>query len=270
VAAALIDSIMEEEEADQLSGWMQTVFDRYGVDNEPHSEDSLVIRPGEHMQGPFPELGDDGKTVTFSRKKALAREDMEFLSWEHPMVTGCLEMIHTGEAGNATVSTISVSSLPAGSVLLEIYFVADVVAHKNLEIERYLPLTPTRLLVDASGRDLARVLSHKKLEQYAKSIPRKIAQTAVQRIREPIIKIILQAQQLADQQLPAILTKAHTTLDESLGAELVRLVALRKVNPSIRDDEITFIEDKIAICHEHIDRASMQLQAVRVVINNPG
>ena len=270
VAEQLIHSISREEHTDKLPDWMKIVFDRFGVDSEYHSDDCLVLRPGENMEGHFPGLADGGMTVTFSREKALAREDMEFLSWEHPMVAGCLEMIRGGEFGNATVSTIAVNSLPAGSILLETYFVADVVAHKNLEIERYLPLTPTRLLVDSDGRDLARVLSHEKLDQYAKSIPMKIAQSAVQQIREPIIRTLGRAQQLADRQLPGLVEHARKTLDRSLGKELDRLAALKKINPSIRDDEISFMKDRIEACREHLDRAAMQLQAVRVVINNPG
>jgi ATP-dependent helicase HepA len=270
IAAELINSISREEQVGRLPEWMKVVFDRFGVDNEYHSEDSLVLRPGENMEGHFPGLAGNGMTVTYSRERALAREDMEFLSWEHPMVAGCLEMIRTGEVGNATVSTIAVRSMPAGSILLETYFVADVVAHKNLEIERYLPVTPTRLLVGGEGRDLTDVLSHEKLDQFAKPVPRKVAQAAVQRIRDPIIKTLARAQELADRQLPGLLKRALNTLDDSLCGELDRLEALHKVNPSIRDDEIDFMRARIDACREHIERAAMQLQAVRVVINNPG
>ena len=67
----------------------------------------------------FPGLKEDGMTVTYSRSKALVREDMEFLSWEHPMVCESMEMIVGSELGNASLVTISVKGLMPGTLLLE-------------------------------------------------------------------------------------------------------------------------------------------------------
>ncbi len=66
---------------------MAAVFQEYGVEHEYHSENTEILHPTEHMKtSHFPGLKEDGVTVTYSRLKALVREDFEFLSWEHPMV----------------------------------------------------------------------------------------------------------------------------------------------------------------------------------------
>ncbi len=51
-----------------------------------------------------------------------------------------------------------------------------------------------------------------------------------------------------------------------LGAELERLQALRQVNAAIREEEITFLAARIDECAVHIQHASLQLQALRLII----
>ncbi|HBL85663.1 MAG TPA: hypothetical protein DD399_00800, partial [Alcanivorax sp.] len=51
-------------EADAHSPWpfLGRLFDHYGVDQEEHSEQAWILKPGNHMREPFPELPDDGVT----------------------------------------------------------------------------------------------------------------------------------------------------------------------------------------------------------------
>jgi len=42
------------------------------------------------------------QNATYQRDIALSRDDMHFITWEHPMVTGAIEMIRGSEFGNAS------------------------------------------------------------------------------------------------------------------------------------------------------------------------
>ena len=97
---------------------------------------------------------------------------------------------------------------------------------------------------------------------------KKIAQSIVERIREPVEKILSAAQEAADRQLPALQARAVAALEEDLGAELQRLQALRAVNATIREDEIEALRGRIGACRAHIERARFQLQALRVIVNS--
>ncbi|MEM9620682.1 MAG: RNA polymerase-associated protein RapA, partial [Pseudomonadota bacterium] len=124
VASAVIESIRASEQNEQLQDYMTGVFDTFGVEHEYHSEHSLVLTPTEHMlTGQFPLLGDDGLTVTFDRDKAQVREDMEFLSWESPIVSGVMELALGSELGNTAIGTLSLKSFTAGTLLLECFYV---------------------------------------------------------------------------------------------------------------------------------------------------
>ena len=53
---------------------------------------------------------------------------------------------------------------------------------------------------------------------------------------------------------------------DDLGAELSRLEALREVNPAIREEELQHLRYRIDECAIHIQHASLQLQALRLII----
>ena len=113
----------------------------------------------EHIPG----LGGEPVTVTFTRADALAHEDRQFLTWEHPMVRGCMEMLTSGELGAAAVTVCSHPDYRTGTVFLEALFVTECAAPRGLEMQRYLPPTCLRFLLDAQGEDKSEVLAHEQL-----------------------------------------------------------------------------------------------------------
>ncbi len=106
-AGQIVEDMHERQQRHALSAYMENIFDQFGVDQEHHSAVSVVLRPGEHMlEHSFPGLPEDGLTATYQRDLALSREDFHYLSWEHPMVTGAMDMIMSGDFGNTAVCTM--------------------------------------------------------------------------------------------------------------------------------------------------------------------
>jgi len=72
---------------------MEAIYDCYGINSEEDREDTLIIRPGDHMLTAFPGLPDDGMTIPYDRNTALSNEDLHFLSWDHPLVREALDLV---------------------------------------------------------------------------------------------------------------------------------------------------------------------------------
>ena len=267
-AEKLIEQIGAEDQPEELRHYMELVFDQFGVESDFHSEHSYVISPGDHMHGNFPGLREEGNTITYQRKKALAREDMEFVSWEHPMVSESMEMIINSEFGNTAVAVVSIEGLPKGTLLVETWYSLNVIANKQLQLERYLPINPIRFLLDNNSKNYSKALSYSKLGPLCQSLPKKTALAIVEKTRPMVESLLNKTQILADQELDAIKSNAMQGMQQNLGTELERLQALQQVNPSIREDEINFIRECIDLSTEQINRAAFQLQAVRLIINN--
>ncbi|MCB1689249.1 MAG: RNA polymerase-associated protein RapA [Halioglobus sp.] len=267
VAEKLIEEIVAAESSDDLPQYLEALCETFGVDQEYHSEHALILRPSEHMlTGHFPGLREDGTTITFNREQALAREDMEFLTWEHPMVLESMDMVHSTELGNAALGTIELKGVAPGTMMLEVIYTVNCVAPRDLQLERFLPLTPIRLLVDARGKDLADLVPHERLNQLIEKVKKATALAIIKQVGAEVEAKMSLASAQAETRLQAILSEAEATMRASLGAELDRLSALRTVNPSIRQEEIDHLSYRIEECAIHIQHANLHLQALRLII----
>jgi len=268
VAAQLIGEIQSTEDIDALQSYMEKVYDVFGVDHDHHSEHTEILMPSEHMQeGDFPYMPEDGCTVTYSRERALARDDIEFLSWEHPMVYDSMELIEANERGNASLNTISIKGIQAGTLLIEAVFVVHCAASKSLQLERYLPLSPLRILIDATGKDLSAILSFDQLNKISQEVPKLKLPAVIQSIRDDISSMVARVKSICEPRLADLTQAATQKLLLDANNEIERLSALAQFNPNIRTEEIDAWKKKAAEGVAAISRAQLELAAVRVIIN---
>ena len=268
VAEKLISEIKIYESTEEINNYMELVFDQFGVDSEFHSEHSYVLHPSEQMHESFPGLKDEGNTITFDRQKALTREDMEFLSWEHPMVTESMEMIHNSEFGNTALAMISLESLPKGTFFVESWFSINIISDKKLQLERFLPLHPIRFLLDSNLKDFSTLLGHDQLSALCSSLPKKTALAIADKTKPITQSIIDKCQSMADKRIDDIKVNAKQLMQQTLNQELQRLASLKRVNPSVRDEEIDYLRLQIKLSNEHIEHAKYLLQSIRLIVNN--
>ncbi len=267
VAETLIAGIEAEERSAQVRDYMMTAFDILGVEVEDHGEHSDVLRPGEQYQaGHVSGLPEEGLTATWSRQQALEREDLAFMSWEHPLVTSVMDSVTSSGLGKAALASLSVKALPAGTLLLEALFTVHCPAPDALQLTRYLPVSPLRLLVDVNGKNLSAALPHDRLNELCSNIRRRTAQAIVPQIRPQVETMVDHAEQLSQPHLEPMKQQALDQLEADFGPEIRRLEALRKVNPAIRDDEIEFFRNQYSAAREAINHASLALEGIRVIV----
>ena len=90
-ANKLKQAVSEQDKTSCINEYLDKVFDCFGIDSEVHSENNIIIRPGDYMQvHSFPGLLEDGMTITYDRENALTHEDIHFITWEHPLTTGAI------------------------------------------------------------------------------------------------------------------------------------------------------------------------------------
>jgi ATP-dependent helicase HepA len=267
LANELISDLEEAGQPYELSSFMDKVFDEYGVDQQLHSSDSIILEPGNHMlHHHFPALPENGVTATYKRHRALVREDMAFLSWEHPMVSGSLDMVINSDFGNSAFCTIEDGNLPAGTLLLEAIFTVNCPAPKSLQVERYINHSYLRIVTDEKGHNFNEIYNEITFNELAGRIPKTTAQELVRHARPKITELIAQAQQLAVQQQPAIIRQAIKTMQQLLQPEQERLIALAEVNSNIRTEEITYLKQTQQTLAQFLQSAQLSLDAVRVAI----
>ena len=268
-ADELIRRLNAFENEGALWPYMEDVFECYGVDSEFHSPGCFIIRPSDHLRiSHFPGLSEDGMTVTIKRECALAREDFQFLTWEHPLVMSAMDLVLSSETGNATVSVVKHGALKAGQFLLECLFIAECSAPVELQIGRFLPPTPVRVLIDQNKNDLTGSVGHAGLIETGITFDKTKIVAFINNQRSHVARMLSMAEQNAKDQLQKLTNDANKAMLDTLTCEIKRLVRLQKVNPTIRTEEIEHLKDMAILSHDNIQSAELRLDAVRFIITS--
>ncbi len=266
-AEQLVEQICALDSEITLPQFMFQVLDVFGIAQDDKSDNAIALQPTEHMlSGNFPCLPDDGTTITFNRDTALACEDYQLLTWDHPMVTGAMDLVLSDETGNSSIGLLKNPALPAGTFFLECLFTVEATAPSQLQLNRYLPVTPVRILVDKNGNNLADKVSAALLDQQLTPVKKQVALQLVKALKDQVSPLVSKAEQHAEQLVANIQAKALSSMENTLEQEFQRLTALKAINPSVRQDELDFIKLQQQELANFIEKAQLKFEAVRLIV----
>jgi ATP-dependent helicase HepA len=222
-AAKIVNEIRHEDGETRLEEFLLSVFDFFALQVEKIADRTYKLGRAGIIADSFPGLPAGGFAITFDRHRALLREDMQFVTWDHPLVTGALDLLLGSEKGNCAAD-------PNADCDVEAVYVLECVAPLQLHIDRFLP--PTPIVVRVEGDRLGELLE--------------------------------EARQQAEVQVPAIVNEARRQVTAQLQGEITRLRELKKVNPTVRQEEIDLLAAQRRDLEEHLSNARIRLDALRV------
>jgi ATP-dependent helicase HepA len=278
VSASIVADIQQHEGGAALATYMEHSFALFGLEAEPLSDTVFLVKPGDGMARHFaasaetqshfhyPELPDDGLRITYDRATALAREDVQFLTWEHPLVQQAMDMIATDINGNSTMIAIRHPDLPPGTLLLETLFIADCAAPVRLMADRYLPPTVIRLVIEPGKKDVSARLPWTDFEDMRLDVSVGALHGILESQRDAIKQMLEAARELATVQLDELRSGASERANASLTAELERMAALQRVNDTVRPEEVLYLQETRSLLLAAIQRADVRLDGIRVIV----
>ncbi|WP_163577713.1 RNA polymerase-associated protein RapA [Halomonas faecis] len=267
-AEAVAAEIHELDEDHALPRYLDLALDIFGVDSQELGGGIQHLVAGPQMLDGLPGLakGEEGFSATFSRSRALARDDVQRLSWEHPLLREMMGRILDGTMGNTALALLEHPTLPAGRVMVELIYRTHCPAPRKLHLNRFLPPTAVRVLLDESGANLTDKISFTGLARNVKKVKKAMARDLI-RSRLTVLRELLDSGEAeAERELPSIVEAAQARMREELDGELARLMALARRNPAVRDDELTALRDERAALDAAIEGTRLRLDAVRVVV----
>ena len=266
-AHELVTKIERNDRQIDLPQFMFQVLDVFGVQQDDKADNAIALNQSEHMlNSNFPCLPEDGTTVTFDRDTALINENYQLLTWDHPMVRGVLDLVLSDEIGNASIGLLKAEALPVGTFFLECIFTVEATAPAHLQLGRYLPTTPIRILVDKNGNDLGDKVSEAVLDKQLTPVKKIMALQLIKALKSQIAPLVTKAEFHGGQQIAAIQEKALRSMQNKLGQEQQRLTALKAINPSVRQEEIDFLAHQQDELSHYIDKAQLTFEAVRMIV----
>ena len=264
---ALIQSLIAREQSDLLYSFSELLFDRIGLEQEYLDEHLYLVRPTENLAtGQLPGLDEDGITATYHRQTALSRDEVTFLTWEHPIISETMAALLGSDIGKASLGTFKHRGVPAGTILLESLYRVECRAPAYLETGQFLDQRPLRMLLTQSGKEVGDKLSSSFLADALQSVPSATSATALHKLR-PVIETLLPT--LESRAESEIKQRRDTALDKATqhySQEMGRLTYLQSVNPSIRDEELTELRAAGESCQRALANTKPVLEGLRVCI----
>ncbi len=273
-AEPLINAIEKADADVETDNFILKLFKHFNIEWD-NVEDRVFRISFDHVGSsdyPVPALKKEGMTITFDRVKAVTRGDMEFLTLDHPMVSQGMELLLGTEYGNSCFAGLSGTG--RNDILLESIFILECMAPKELNIDRFMPQTPMRIVAGHEASDFSKLIDftdeypfdffEKKLEPTNKSWIYEhpgILETLIPDLFTESIKI-------SESKAEEIIKIAENKARKAMEREVHRLVYLKKINSSIREEEIDAAVTEAALVSKSILNAGLRLDAVRLIRQN--
>ncbi len=267
-AEATAAAIRELDEDRALPRYLDLALDIFGVDSQELGGGIQHLTPSQQMLDGLPGLakGEEGFSATFSRLRALARDDVQRLSWEHPLLREMMGRILDGTMGNTALALLKHPALPAGRMMAELVFRTHCPAPRKLHLNRFLPPTAVRVLLDESGANLTDKISFTGLAKNLQKVKKAMARDLIRSRLEVLRELLDRGEGEAERELPSIVEAAQGRMREALDGELARLTALARHNPAVREDEIAALRAERQALDEAIEGTRLRLDSVRVIV----
>jgi ATP-dependent helicase HepA len=266
-AQKIIRAIQAQDRQPDLEDYLLDVFDHFGVHVEELAPHTWELSPQGIITDSFPAMPAAGMIATCDRQRALSREEVAFLTWDHPLVTGAMDLLLGAETGNCAFAALPTAN--DKTLLLELIFVLEAIAAPQLHADRFLPPTPVRVLVSHKLADLTETFGGLAWEQkLEKASPHKLLENAD--IARRVLPAMFQSgEKLAESRAARLRQCALDEMNRLLGHEVRRLQTLALVNDHVRPQEIELARAQEAELVTALQQSRLRLDSLRLIWRGP-
>lgn len=266
-AHQLIAAIRREDDNPRMKQYMLDVFEYFDIACDELSAGIFRLRTQPTTKASFSSIPEEGMMITFDRALALSREDITFLSIDHPLVTEAIDLVYGSEKGNSSFALWPDPENQA--LLLELRFVLETVADRQLHVDRFLPATPIRILIDQALDDQSGDITADRLATFLrKGNPEALLSQPII-TQEHLPNMIDAATVKAEAKAALIMSRSMHAMHQLMDHEIDRLRMLQQVNDNVRKEEISqTIREKEALT-EAIQQARLRLDAMQLIWKGP-
>jgi ATP-dependent helicase HepA len=200
--------------------------------------------------------------MTSDRVRATREEKLDFLTWDHPMVVGIIDLLLGGPLGSASVALLPD---PARGVLLEAIFVLETLAPADLDVSRFLPPTPIRVVVDHRCADVTAKFPPSALEGRLKDGRREMRFRERSFLDSLVPRMLERARSQARVHARETILGSREEAHARLGDEVRRLRSLSEVNDHVTPEEVSGVDARRKKVEKAIKSAEVRLDSLRLL-----
>ena len=256
----IVSAIEEIDDETELEGIMIDLFDQFGIAVEELGQHCYYIKPDTVFAGDaFPGMREIGMSITFDRATAMGNEQMSFITWDHPLVSTCLDLMLNGEQGSSSFGQIPGTAAQAGLVA-ECVFLLETVCPDSLGADRFLAPTPLKAVVNHSGE----ILKEKFDDAKIKDGNRKWLKAKLDILKRMVPVMVDAAEKVSEKEASKMRRLALKKMEKSLDETIDYLERLKRLGHPIREVEIHSAKEEKEALKTHLSRARLRLDSIRL------
>ncbi|MGI8603068.1 MAG: RNA polymerase-associated protein RapA [Verrucomicrobiales bacterium] len=269
-AQKLLESVRRLDSDLSLDFLMLRLFDHFGFDAEDVGERTYHVRPREkdRESAAFSSIGPPGQSLTFERQKALARDDLWFLTWDHPIVLDHVELLLKTTQGNSCYAVWE--DLRSQILLLEGLFRVELAnPPKKLYPTRFFSPAGLRLIVN---HELAEVGTEYPMEIINKNVRngrREWIRSNNDALRGLLPRMLENLTERARACAAELSQQALLDIDTQFVPEIERLKLLKQRRGPVSEMEVSLLESEMSALRELVQHPRIKLDSLRLVRRGP-
>lgn len=260
ISETIVSAIEEIDDDTQLEGIMIDLFDQFGIAVEELGDHCYYIKPDTVFAGDaFPGMREIGMSITFDRKTAMSNEQMSFITWDHPLVSTCLDLMLNGEQGSSSFGQIPGTQAEAGLVA-ECVFLLETVCPDSLGADRFLAPIPLKTVVNHSGDNIGEKFDDSRVKEGN----RKWLKAKIEILKRMVPVMVDAAEKITEKEATKIRRSALKKMEKSLDEIIDHLERLKRLGHPIREDEINITKEEKEALKVHISKSRLRLDSIRL------
>ena len=265
IAKEIVKNVKTIDDDTKLEQFLSKVFETLGVQIEELNRYATYIKPSDNMFIPyFPTLKDEGKTITYNRREALERDDYDFVTIDHPMVSESINLILSDHLGNLNVVTRLDGANKKS--LFESYFVLSHSAPSYENLSSFFPTTVIRTLVDKDGVDYSEKWSKELIDSKTREAQGPELLRASKISKEIFKDLVSKSQEVARKKAEQYVEESKARLKKYHEAERERLLELQSRSElRVFEEKLNDLEDKKIRSLEHMENYLLRVDCIRVI-----
>ena len=266
-AQKLIAAIHDADRAGITERIMHRLFKHYGIAvDEAGGKKHALITDYLTNEG-FPLPRNERPVITFDRQTALSREDVEFLTLDHPMVSGALDLYCASDRG--TTALVKWNDPQTSELLLESVFVVECLAPAQLNANRFLPPSPLRIVVDHRAEDVtsrypSALISAQCANETIQRLP--IGPEALKTALTPMVD---KSKAMAGTRMKPVIESAIAAMRTAYEHEIGRLRFFQEHKGILAAEEIEHLSREKDELEKHLRAPRIRLDSIRVIWRGP-
>lgn len=270
-ANKLVEHVHDMDDDARAEFCIRDIMDYFGVDYEEYDNRGSVLVKANSLSfmEDFPLVADDDEDLlfTFNRRVALDREDIRFLTLDHPLVEATIDRIIYRNEGIASACRWDHSGLGRGAYL-QLLILLEAKGPKRLDLNRFLPLKTREVILNHKGQRLKDITPFVEGERYFRAIEDPSIKLGISQLRKSLAEPLARLGSLAETWAQKEIASAIASASQKLGAEIERARFLANLHGLSQAPYTAELESLCEQTLSHLRSANVRIDSVRLILSS--